>query len=320
MKLKTGKILKFAASAVLFGFLAAFGFDIAMKIVTRQSAVVIVPDVKGKSLAEAMDILQKKKLYAVKDEEQISDETIPSGSVVRQNPSEGSVVKKGRYIKLTLSEGGNLIYVPDITGKNLSEAEIILTRANLSVGNVSKIYNDEVKRDLIIDQNPKAGQITAPKTLVDVIVSNGPASLMGFLVMPYLVGKSSSDAAAQLKEMGFDITETESIINDSVPPGTVLKQEPPPGEMLGGKNEIKLYVSQLSQLQNIKKTSFIFYQVPQDIKDRKVKIVVKDSLGTRTIYEKTESPGKKISLEVETLGKAWAIFYLDDVPVGKKEI
>ncbi len=310
----------FAVYALAFGVIAAFGFDIAMRFITREKKVVLTPDVTGLTVAGAMDVLQEKGLYAEKSKENVSDETIPAGSVVRQSPVSGSVVKKGRAVHLTLSEGGNLVYVPDVTGRTLQEVEIILTRAALSVGAVTGMYSDEVKRDAIISQAPGAGQIAKPQTLVDIVKSNGPASLMGFLVMPYVVGKSSSDALNVLKEIGFEVSEQETVINDTVAPGTVIKQEPPPGEMLSDEVYIKLFISHLSQKENIKKTSFIYWEVPQDIKERNVKIVVGDSTGRRIVYENVEPPGRKISFEVETLGKAYAVFYLDDVPVGRKNL
>jgi len=311
---------RFIIVALLFGVIAAFGFDVAMRLITREKKVVLTPDVAGMTVAEAMDVLQDKGLYARKDKEDVSDETIPAGSVVRQAPVSGSVVKKGRAVHLTLSEGGQLVYVPDVTGRNLQEVEIILTRASLSVGTVTGMYSDEVKRDIIILQTPEAGQIARPQTLVDIVKSKGPASLMGFLVMPYIVGKSSAEASNTLKEIGFDVSELEIVINDNLLPGTVVKQEPSPGETLSDDSYIKLFISHLSQKENIKRTAFIYWEVPQDIKARFVKIVVRDSTGRRTVYENIEQPGKKISFEVEVIGKAYSILYLDDVPVSRKPL
>ncbi|MFH1958342.1 MAG: PASTA domain-containing protein [bacterium] len=311
---------RFAVYALVFGVIAAFGFDVAMRLITREKKVVLTPDVAGLTVAEAMDVLQGKGLYAEKSKENVSDETIPAGSVVRQSPVSGSVVKKGRAVYLTLSEGGNLVYVPDVTGRTLQEVEIILTRAALSVGSVTGMYSDEVKRDVIISQTPGAGEIAKPQTLVDIVKSNGPASLMGFLVMPYVVGKSSSEALNVLQEIGFDVSEQEIVINDTAAPGTVIKQEPAPGEMLSDEVYIKLFISHLSQKENIKRTGYVFFEVPQDIKARNVKIVIRDSVGRRTVYENVEQPGKKISFEVEIIGKAYAMFYLDDVPVGRKDL
>ena len=59
--------------------------------------------------------------------------------------------------------------------------------------------------------------------------------------------------------------------------------------------------------------------MPQDIKERKLTIAVKDAASRRTVYENNEAPGKKISLDVDTIGKSHAVFYLDDVPVARKD-
>ena len=316
---KLKQALLFAAAAFLFGVAASVGFDAAMRIITREKKVVVTPDVTGMNIAKAMDTLQGKGLIARKSKENSPDETLPSGSVIRQSPPSGSVVKKGRAVTLTLSEGGNLIYVPDIKGRKLQEAEILLTRANLSVGDVRGIYNDEFKRDVIISQDPGEGEIVKPEALIDVVVSKGPASLMGFLVMPYLVGKSSAAAADTMNEMGFEVAETEEVINNNMTPGIVIKQEPAPGETLSKDAYVKFYISRLSEEMNIKKKIYIYWEMPQDIKNRILKIVVRDAAGRRKVYEHSEAPGKKISLETETIGSAYAIFYLDDVPVERKD-
>ncbi|MEA2081764.1 MAG: PASTA domain-containing protein [Elusimicrobiota bacterium] len=311
---------RYACYAVLFGVLVGVGFDIAMRIITKTRRAVVTPDVTGLNIAQAMDELQAKGLEAYKEKESASDETIPAGSVVRQNPVSGSVVRVGRKVRLTLSEGGNLIYVPDICGKTLPEAEILLTRAVLTVGNVTGIYSDEVKIDQIIAQEPLPGHIVKPSDMIDIVMSKGPASLMGFLVMPYFVGKSSAEASSYLGGMGFEVAETESVVNNNILPGTVIKQEPAPGDMLSKDSFIKFFISQLPMEENVKRTVTVFWAVPQDIKERTVKVIVKDAVGRRTVYEKAEQPGAKISLEVEVIGEAYAIFYLDGTPVARKDI
>ncbi len=319
-KEKIKNFVKYAFYAVFLGVLVAAGFDMAMRIITKTRRAVVTPDVTGMNIAAAMDALQEKGLIASKEKESSSDETIPAGSVVRQNPVAGSVVRVGRKVRLTLSEGGNLIYVPDICGKTLPEAEILLTRAGLAVGKVAGIYSDEVKIDQIITQEPLPGGIVKPAAMIDIAMSKGPASLMGFLVMPYFVGKSSAEASSYLNEMGFKIAETQELVNNNIKPGTIIKQEPAPGDMLSKDSFIKFFVSQLSREENVKRTAYIYWEVPQDIKEREVKIVVKDAVGRRTVYEKLEQPGKKISLDVDVIGEAYAIFHLDGTPVARKDI
>jgi len=314
------KILNFVLIAFAFGIFASAGFDIAMRILTRTKKIVLVPNVIGMNVIDAMDVLQEKGLYPVKEKQMVADETVPRGNVVKQNPLPGSVVKKGRIVKLTLSEGGTLDYVPDLKNKTIQEAEILLTRSNLKLGNVSEIFNDEVKEGHIISQNPEAGDVAKPQTLIDVVVSKGPASLMGFLVMPYLVGKSTAQAQEILKSIGFEVSDVEYIINDNLKEGTIMKQQPPPGEILSEDAKIKFFASKHSEKETVRGKKFIYWEVPQDIKERTVKIVVKDATGMRKVYENTEPPGKKISLEVETIGTAEAIFYIDDVPVARKKL
>lgn len=314
------KIAVVAFGVIAFGFLAGLGFDIAMRILTRSAGIALVPDVSGLPLADAMDILQSKGLYAVKEEEGIADASIPAGSVVRQMPPAGSVVKKGRFVKLIISEGGNLVWVPDIAGKTVREAEIILKRASLIMGEKTEIFSDEVREDFIISQNPAAGAIVEPFSFVDIEVSRGPASFMGFVVMPYLVGKSTEQASQILKDAGFEISEIDFVVNAGVKPGTVMKQLPPPGEILSQDMKIKLTVSILPEEENVRRTQFIYWEMPQDVAPRRLQVSVKDATGVKTVFDEITSPGKKISFEVETIGTAQVFYYIDGVLVERRSL
>ncbi|MGL5207578.1 MAG: Stk1 family PASTA domain-containing Ser/Thr kinase, partial [Acidaminococcaceae bacterium] len=85
---------------------------------------VAVPDVTGKTVTEAQNILAQAKLGYVIDEEY--NMKVAPGTVVSQNPGAKRMVKEGRKITLVVSKGVELGDVPNLKGKRLTEAKALL--------------------------------------------------------------------------------------------------------------------------------------------------------------------------------------------------
>jgi serine/threonine-protein kinase len=66
----------------------------------------------------------------------VFDDTIPAGQVVSTNPPAGSKVDRDSTVTVNVSKGPDLVTVPDVTGKNVDDAQTILAQAGLSVANV----------------------------------------------------------------------------------------------------------------------------------------------------------------------------------------
>jgi len=65
--------------------------------------------------------------------------------------------------------------VPDVTGLLLAEAEAALAAANLATGAVTTQPDEFVPAGYVLSQNPHAGTNVAPWSVVDLVVSAGPA-------------------------------------------------------------------------------------------------------------------------------------------------
>ncbi len=93
---------------------------IAFSLVLQGAEQTVVPDVRGKDLAEALVVLQDRELYP---KLQLRFSTDPSlkGKVIDQRPSAGTVVKAGKRITLMVSKGAVVDKVEDFRGKKLEE-------------------------------------------------------------------------------------------------------------------------------------------------------------------------------------------------------
>lgn len=113
---------------VIYGVLK--GID----IYTRHGEAVVVPDVKGLSLAEAQKIFSDRKLNCV-----VSDsnyvKSLPAGSILEYNPAAGLHVKEGRTIYLTINTlSVPLQEVPDVADNSSArQAEARLLAAGFKL-------------------------------------------------------------------------------------------------------------------------------------------------------------------------------------------
>jgi beta-lactam-binding protein with PASTA domain len=120
------------------------------------SNTVDVPDLKGKSVAEAVNILQNKGLHLLGAAEDYDSEITP-GSIVRQDIPPLSKVKEGRGIKVIVSKGPKIQYVPDVIGMKLEEAEPVLAARGIRIAKAIYVHCD-VEKNFIIAQRPESDE------------------------------------------------------------------------------------------------------------------------------------------------------------------
>ena len=80
-----------------------------------------VPDVSGKTLKEAISMLQDKGFTIADEEEGVSSKEVEVGNVVKTSPLAGKKRKKGSEIKIYVSTGDETILIEDYTHKNYLE-------------------------------------------------------------------------------------------------------------------------------------------------------------------------------------------------------
>ena len=120
-----------------------------------------VPDVSGKSISEALEILQDAGFEVLDEQENISSEDIEAGDVVKTTPAAGSSRKKGSSIKLYISSGEGTVLIEDYTGKNYLEVKGALSSKGLNVETKSEIITEqdsEYKDGDIISQSIEPGE------------------------------------------------------------------------------------------------------------------------------------------------------------------
>jgi beta-lactam-binding protein with PASTA domain len=123
-------------------------------VVSTGSGTVPVPDVAGKSAADAQTELEAAG-FTVTSEEQSSMD-VEAGLVIETNPSAGTEVAAGTEVKMIVSSGAGEIIVPDIVGMTQDEATKAVEDAGLTIKFVEDA-DDPDPDGIIVSQDPAAG-------------------------------------------------------------------------------------------------------------------------------------------------------------------
>lgn len=151
-RLRTRYKVLFVALALV---LAAFAFLLYMSPANKT-----VPDVSGKTVAEARAIIEDQDLQVGDEKEEYSDSVL-EGYVIRTNPNAGAQKKENSKVDLVVSKGPSTFDMPDYTGMSREEAENDLkTTYKLSskLISIEEVETNEVEPGIVIEQSPTAGQ------------------------------------------------------------------------------------------------------------------------------------------------------------------
>ena len=201
---------------------------------------VVVPDVVGKQMTLARQILEDKKLRVNVAETYSAD--VPPGQVVSQTPEAGSKVKEERLVTIYVSKGGEELTMPDLQGLSKSEAEAKLQKMGLKLGTVYEKNSDE-EAGTVISQDPKAGSKISKGQEVDIIVSKGPKTKK--VSVPTVTGATFENAQNALTARGRSVgsvTKQQS----SQAAGTVISQSVAGGSEVEAGTSVDLVIAEAS--------------------------------------------------------------------------
>jgi serine/threonine-protein kinase len=189
-------------------------------MLSEKKEWVFVPDLRGRDVVSAVGILERCKLDFEKAYKH--HPYIPKDSVISQEPNSGRKVRVGEKIKLILSAGRPRVSVPQIVGKSLFSAKILLSQNGLATGKITFIYSD-MPKNTILSYHPQAIE---PKEgdRINILVSLGerPRSF----IMPDLSGRRIREVTQIIKERGLCLNKVEVANGED---GVVLHQRPMPG-------------------------------------------------------------------------------------------
>ena len=199
-------------------------------------AEVNVPNVVGKQVAEAKKIIEGEKLRVTVKKVFNADKK--PGEVLFQEPEAGRRVKEDRNIVITVSDGGEMIEMPDVIGLSRRDAQTKLQRVGLKIGNVyEKTHQGAVGN--VLEQEPKPKSQILKGAKVDLTISKAEIKMV---VVPKVIGQMSDLAEASLLSQKLklgSVIEKES----KNKPGLVISQDPPSGKEVAEGTEVQIVVA-----------------------------------------------------------------------------
>ena len=195
--------------------------------------LVTVPYVEGQIEALARQHIVKARLKAKILRE--PNANIPQGKVIRQQPGGGEKIPRGNKVTIYVSQGPPKVTVPNVVGMSESGAESLLQSKKLQA-DPHTVPSDQ-PQGTVVAQQPSADSLVDADTVVRINIATGPQPVG----VPNEIGKSYSDALAELQGLGFAVRRQD--VRSNQPAETVLDQAPPANSAQPKGSTVTLKVS-----------------------------------------------------------------------------
>ena len=239
-------IKNIASYLIIFGVLSLLVillFDVAlMPGYVRKGAGRYMVNVTGKSLQQAEKVLASEG-YRSLVSDTLYTASYEAGTIVDQYPAPNTRVKEGRTVRLKIAHPEKMVSIPDLIGRSLRSAELVLNQAGLEIDTVYKEYNSDVPSGNVTWQYPKGGDLLNKGMGLHLTISLGVPP--NFYQVPNLFGLSKKKAVNDLEKAGFRLGKIFYRRNEDLIPYTVLDQSIPAETVLEKPSPIDLTVSVL---------------------------------------------------------------------------
>jgi len=199
-------------------------------------------NVTGKRLQYALQVL-KSEGYNGLVSDTLYSATYEAGTIVDQYPLPNTRVKDGRTVRLKIAHLEKLVSIPDLIGRSIRSAELMLNQSGLEIDTVYEEFNSDVPSGNVTWQYPKGGDLLNKGMGLHLTVSLGVPP--NFYQVPNLFGLSKKKAVNDLQKAGFSVGKLFYRQNEDLIPYTVLDQSIPAETVLEEPSTIDLTVSVL---------------------------------------------------------------------------
>ena len=289
--IKKHKVLSSIVGLFLL-FAISLGGTIAVANATRAKEIAI-PNLVGKTVDEAKQILKENKLNYVENGTEYSTE-YAEGQIISQDPKfvDGRKIKENTDVKVVVSLGTEKTTVPVLKGLTREEAETAAKDAKIKLEIIEEI-SKTVEAGIIIKQETEAETEVNAGDTVKVYISIGTGIKQ--VVVSSVLYKDEAVAKQSLEEAGL-VVEIEYEEDKTRGNGVVLKQSIASGETVDEGSTIVLTINKLAEL----KTGTITIDV-KELTGYKDKIIEIDEETGKEV-EKTNIP-KDVTLRVTVDGE-----------------
>lgn len=177
-----------------------FVFVQSLKLITKHGHTLHIPNVIGKSFAEASDILSAQG-FDVEIQDSVYQKDAAPGMVIRQFPDANETVKINRTVYITINRwAAPLIDMPKFEGLSYRSAEVSIRQLGFVLGDTS--YRQDFAKNAVLEQHYNGKRIEPGTKIplgskIDLVLGSG-LSNVAFSV-PDLFGMTYADAKVLLE-------------------------------------------------------------------------------------------------------------------------
>lgn len=216
-------------------------------ILSRTPATIAIPDVAGKTVAEAKETL-KKANFEIGEEKSEASEKVEEGRIIRTDPDAGTGRKEGTKINLVVSSGKQSFQLSNYIGRKSTDviAELKQKKVPENLIKIEEEESSESEEGTVLRQSPSAGttyDLSKASTITLTI-----AKKVTSVVMPSYTGSSLEFTKNNLiqivgiKEANIEVVEVTTAPSGTAE-GTVVEQSPRAGEKVDlNKTRIKISI------------------------------------------------------------------------------
>jgi len=187
-----------------------------LKIYTHHGQAILVPDLTGLTEEEVADVIASRDLrYEIIDS--VYSQEMPRGTVIKQNPTASSQVKKTRRVFLTMNAvNPEMVSMPRLVGLSIRQARLALQNAGLVLGDLKYRPDyavNNVLQQMHADSVINEGTSIRKGDVIDLVLGMGLSSkttrvpdLVG--LGPEMAGKIITDYYLNIGAVTYDESMT----------------------------------------------------------------------------------------------------------------
>ncbi|MEN6310294.1 MAG: PASTA domain-containing protein [Acidobacteriota bacterium] len=234
------RILFNVAFYALLFLIVFFLSAILFSQVILKGETVAVPDVSGKTIAQARVELAKKDLSVSQGGSEFND-NLEKGLIIRQDPAPDSRIRVTTVVHVVTSAGSRSVTVPDLAHKSLDSVLTLLQSSGLTKGKLTQIHTPRSPAGRILSQNPAPAEVVERGAPVGLLLSQGASE--DRYIMPDLIGQRADRVIGWLKGLDFKVADVQYRYYAGRSSGYIIGQFPPGGYKIQKRNLITLEVS-----------------------------------------------------------------------------
>jgi serine/threonine-protein kinase len=206
----------------------------------KRNIILEIPDLVGMPIEE-VDALSNSLGFVLRIDEYRSSNEYEKGEVITWINSEENIVKGG-LVKVIVSEGQEMIIMPDLTKRDVTEVYEWLRDENIHlVLKEEPVNEDDVPIGIITKTQPSAGEEIASGSEVSIFYSIGQR--VSLVSVPDFTNTTEAEAINSSRRLGLLIGDTTKMFSDTIEKGKVIRQTIEPYREVSKNTVISFVVS-----------------------------------------------------------------------------